>query len=115
MADRRRAAERRRRAMRYCATGQEQACPVGEGGSGACGFSLLKYLSNADPSTPVEELARVVLASHRVEDCFRRAKKECGLAEYEVQSCSVVFGALASSRDLVFARDLVFDEGNDAR
>ena len=44
------------------------------------------YLSNAADVTPVDELARVVLASHRVEDCFRRTKSECGLAEYEVQS-----------------------------
>jgi len=43
------------------------------------------YLSNAlDESA--EELARVILASHRVEDCFRRAKGTCGLADYEVQT-----------------------------
>ena len=44
------------------------------------------YLSNADDGTTYDEFARVILASHRVEDCFRRAKSECGLAEYEVQS-----------------------------
>jgi SRSO17 transposase len=44
------------------------------------------YLSNADDATPVDELARVVLASHRIEDCFRRAKDVCGLAEYEVRT-----------------------------
>ena len=33
-----------------------------------------------------DELARVILASHRVEDCFRRAKGACGLADYEVQT-----------------------------
>jgi hypothetical protein len=45
------------------------------------------YLSNA-LDTPIEELARVVLGSHRVEDCFRRAKDECGLADYEVRTWS---------------------------
>ena len=44
------------------------------------------YLSNAEDGTPLEEFARVILGSHRVEDCFRRAKSECGLADYEVQS-----------------------------
>ncbi len=44
------------------------------------------YLGNADHRVPMLELARVILGSHRVEDCFRRAKDECGLAEYEVQS-----------------------------
>jgi SRSO17 transposase len=45
------------------------------------------YLSNA-VDTSMEELARVILASHRVEDCFRRAKGECGLADYEVRTWS---------------------------
>jgi len=44
------------------------------------------YFSNAPVTTTTEEFARVILASHRVEDCFRRAKGECGLSEYEVQS-----------------------------
>jgi len=44
------------------------------------------YLSNADHTVPMSELARVILSSHRVEDCFRRAKGECGLAEYEVRT-----------------------------
>ena len=43
------------------------------------------YLCNALDET-VEELARVIVASHRVEDCFRRAKDACGLAEYEVRT-----------------------------
>ena len=43
------------------------------------------YLSNAVEESP-EELARVIVASHRVEDCFRRAKGACGLADYEVQT-----------------------------
>jgi len=43
------------------------------------------YLCNALDET-VEELARVIVASHLVEDCFRRAKGACGLADYEVQT-----------------------------
>jgi SRSO17 transposase len=43
------------------------------------------YLSNALDAS-LEELARVILGSHRVEDCFRRAKGECGLADYEVRT-----------------------------
>jgi len=38
------------------------------------------YLCNALDEA-VEELARVIVASHRVEDCFRRAKGTCGLAD----------------------------------
>ena len=45
------------------------------------------YLSNA-LDVSLEELARVILGSHRVEDCFRRAKGECGLADYEVRTWS---------------------------
>ena len=44
------------------------------------------YLSNAKDGTTYEEFARVIVGSHRVEDGFRRAKGECGLADYEVQS-----------------------------
>jgi SRSO17 transposase len=39
------------------------------------------YLSNADPGTSLEELARVAKAEHRVEECFERAKGEAGLAD----------------------------------
>jgi SRSO17 transposase len=44
------------------------------------------YLSNASPSTPLEELARVTKAEHRIEECIRRAKSEAGLADYEVRT-----------------------------
>jgi len=44
------------------------------------------YMSNAKSGTTYDEFARVILGSHRVEDCFRRAKSECGLADYEVQT-----------------------------
>ena len=44
------------------------------------------YLSNADPGVSLNELARVSKAAHRVEECFRRAKSEAGLAEYQVRN-----------------------------
>jgi SRSO17 transposase len=44
------------------------------------------YLSNADPITSVEELARVAKAEHRIEECIERAKSEAGLAHYEVRT-----------------------------
>ena len=44
------------------------------------------YLSNAPAQTSLEELARVVKAGHRIEDCFKRAKSEAGLADYEVRT-----------------------------
>jgi len=44
------------------------------------------YLSNAPAQTALDELARVVKAGHRIEDCFKRAKSEAGLADYEVRT-----------------------------
>jgi SRSO17 transposase len=44
------------------------------------------YLSNAEPSTSPEELARVAKAEHRIEDCLQRAKGDTGLDHYEVRS-----------------------------
>jgi len=44
------------------------------------------YLSNAPSDTPLEELARVVKAEHRIEDCLKRAKSEAGLSDYEVRT-----------------------------
>jgi SRSO17 transposase len=43
------------------------------------------YLSNANPQTPPEELARVAKAEHRIEECIQRAKSEAGLGDYEVR------------------------------
>ncbi len=37
------------------------------------------YLSNADPTVPLEEFSRVAKAEHRVEECLERAKGEAGL------------------------------------
>jgi SRSO17 transposase len=44
------------------------------------------YLSNADPTVPLTELARVAKAAHRIEECFERAKGEAGLADYQVRN-----------------------------
>jgi hypothetical protein len=44
------------------------------------------YLSNAPADTPLEELARVVKAEHRIEDCLKRAKSQAGLSDYEVRT-----------------------------
>ena len=44
------------------------------------------YLSNADPATPLAELARVAKAEHRIEECLERAKGEAGLADYQVRN-----------------------------
>jgi SRSO17 transposase len=44
------------------------------------------YLSNAPPETPLEELARVSKAAHRIEECLKRAKGEAGLADYQVRN-----------------------------
>jgi len=44
------------------------------------------YLSNAPADTPLEELARVGKAEHRIEDSLKRAKSEAGLSDYEVRT-----------------------------
>jgi SRSO17 transposase len=44
------------------------------------------YLSNTDPATPLKELARVTRAAHRIEECFKRAKGEAGLGDYQVRT-----------------------------
>ena len=44
------------------------------------------YLSNASHDISLKELARVTKAAHRVEECFRRAKSEAGLGDYQVRN-----------------------------
>lgn len=44
------------------------------------------YLSNTSPDTLLKELARVAKAEHRVEECFKRAKSESGLGDYQVRN-----------------------------
>jgi SRSO17 transposase len=43
-------------------------------------------LSTAPWDTPLRELARVLAAEHRIEECLRRAKGEAGLAQYQVRT-----------------------------
>jgi len=43
-------------------------------------------LSNAPLDTPLKEFARVLAAEHRIEECLRRAKSECGLGSYQVRN-----------------------------
>ncbi len=43
------------------------------------------YLSNATPTTSLEEFCRATHAAHRVEECFQRAKGQAELADYEVR------------------------------
>lgn len=50
------------------------------------GWKIDFYLSNASAETPLEELARVAKAEHRIEECFKCAKTEAGLADYEVRT-----------------------------
>jgi len=46
------------------------------------------HLSNAAPEVPLEELARVSKAAHRIEECIKDAKGEAGLADYQVRNWS---------------------------
>ena len=53
------------------------------------GNDSIKYdyhLSNAPVDTPLEQLARVVKAEHRIEDCLKRGKSQAGLSDYEVRT-----------------------------
>ena len=62
-------------------TGPEELLFVTRGRQADGTFKHDYYFSNADPGTPLEELARVAKAEHRVEECFERAKGEAGLAD----------------------------------
>lgn len=44
------------------------------------------YLSNAEPDVALQEFSRVAKAAHRIEECFKRAKSEAGLADYQVRN-----------------------------
>jgi SRSO17 transposase len=53
------------------------------------GRKIVKHdygLSNASFDTPLREFARVLNAEHQIEACFRRAKGETGLAQYQVRT-----------------------------
>jgi len=64
-------------------TGPEELLFVARGRQSDGTYKHDYYLSNADPVTSLEELARVAKAEHRVEECFERAKGEAGLADYQ--------------------------------
>jgi SRSO17 transposase len=49
-------------------------------------YKLDYYLSDASGDVPLEEFARVAKASHRIEECIKRAKGEAGLADYQVRN-----------------------------
>jgi len=44
------------------------------------------YLSNAAADVTLQELSRVSKAAHRIEECFKRAKSEAGLGDYQVRN-----------------------------
>jgi SRSO17 transposase len=44
------------------------------------------WLSNADRQTSAAEFARAAKARSRIEECFKRAKRESGLADYETRT-----------------------------
>ena len=50
------------------------------------GWKIDYYLSNTAAETPLAELARVAKAEHRIEECFKCAKSEAGLGDYEVRT-----------------------------
>lgn len=51
------------------------------------GWKTDYYLSNADgTTTTLDELARAAKAEHRIEETFKCAKSEAGLADYEVRT-----------------------------
>jgi SRSO17 transposase len=54
--------------------------------TGSNSFKHDYHLCFALPATPLQELARVQKAEHRVEDCLKRAKSQAGLADYEVRT-----------------------------
>jgi SRSO17 transposase len=49
-------------------------------------YKLDYALSNAGADVPLNELARVAKAEHRIEECLERAKGEAGLADYQVRN-----------------------------
>jgi SRSO17 transposase len=66
-------------------SGQEELLVVTQRPEGT-GTRCDYYLSNAAPDECLTELARVINAEHRIEECFRRAKSEAGLADYECRT-----------------------------
>jgi SRSO17 transposase len=74
------------RTERSCRQGEEELLVVTRSPDENSKMKYDYYLSNARPDTPLEELARVVKAEHRIEDGLKRAKSEAGLSDYEVRT-----------------------------
>jgi len=66
--------------------GPEELLFVTRERTGSNSFKHDYHLCFAPPDTPLQELACVQKAEHRVEDCLKRAKSEAGLADYEVRT-----------------------------
>jgi SRSO17 transposase len=67
-------------------TGPDEVLFITREGQSDGTFEHDYYLSNADPEVPLEELARVAKAAHRIEECLKRAKGEAGLGDYQVRN-----------------------------
>jgi SRSO17 transposase len=78
--------KRRVRAKGERATGPEEVLVVTRDQQADGSIKHDYYLSNAAAETPLQEFARVAKAEHRIEECIKRAKKEAGLADYEVRT-----------------------------
>ena len=67
-------------------TGPEETLWVSREHQADATFKHDYYLSNCGAEVPLEELARVTKAAHRIEECLERAKGEAGLADYQVRN-----------------------------
>jgi SRSO17 transposase len=67
-------------------TGPDEVLFIARGRRANGTFKHDYYLSNCGPGVPLAELARVAKAAHRIEECFKRAKGEAGLADYQVRN-----------------------------
>ena len=67
-------------------TGREELLFVTRQALAGGGWKYDYHLSNAAAETPLEELARVANAEHRIEQCLQRGKSEAGLADYQTRS-----------------------------
>ena len=68
------------------ARGRRSCCSSRGSGRRTARSSMTTICRTPIPETPLTELARVAKAAHRVEECFKRAKGEAGLADYQVRN-----------------------------